>query len=241
MKRLFYITSLLLILAGCSPTSSTTDKRLKELTKRYDKFIALTFDDGPSTLTPRVLDLLEKYDATATFFVIGNQVDSSTEPIIRRAVEMGCEIANHSFTHPYMTKLSPEEQAEQAQKTSAAIEQYAPTPKYFRPPYMDADTTTHSIVPQIFIGGYCPDDWDRNVGVEERVNGLMEVADDGVIFLMHDFKDNNATPEALARVIPDLQSQGYGFVSVSELFAIKKFTPEKGVIYRRIGDVIITK
>ncbi|MBO5276295.1 MAG: polysaccharide deacetylase family protein, partial [Alistipes sp.] len=92
MKQLFYAAALLAItLAGCTPKSAQ-DKRIEELTKRYDKFIALTFDDGPSTLTPKILDILEEYNATATFFVIGNQVDSTTEPIIRRAVSMGCEI-----------------------------------------------------------------------------------------------------------------------------------------------------
>ena len=232
MKQLFYAAVLLAItLAGCTPKSAQ-DKRIEELTKRYDKFIALTFDDGPSTLTPKILDILEEYNATATFFVIGNQVDSTTEPIIRRAVSMGCEIANHSFTHPYMSKLSPEEQIAEAQKTTYAIEQYAPTPKYFRPPYMDADEITHSVVPQIFIGGHCPSDWDSNVSAEERYEVLLERAKDGVIFLLHDFKDNVGTAEALARVLPTLQAQGYGFVSVSELFTIKDVTPQKGIIYR---------
>ena len=68
MKRLFYILAICAIaLSGCAKKSS----RIEELKAKYDKFVALTFDDGPSTLTPRILDLLEKYDATATFFVIG--------------------------------------------------------------------------------------------------------------------------------------------------------------------------
>ncbi len=231
MKRTICIITLFaLALIGCN-TPTTQEKRIAELQKKYDKFIALTFDDGPSTLTPQVLDLLEQYDATATFFVIGNQVDVTTEPIIRRAVELGCEIGNHSFTHPYMTRLSAQEQDEQAKKTSAAVEQYAPTPKYFRPPYMDANETTHNIVPQIFIGGYCPSDWDLNVGVEERINGLLENARDGLIFILHDFKDNNGTPKALKTVIPTLQSQGYGLISVEELFIIKGVEPKKGIIY----------
>ena len=60
MKQLFYAAALLAIsLAGCTPKSAQ-DKRIEELTKRYDKFIALTFDDGPSTLTPKILDILEE-------------------------------------------------------------------------------------------------------------------------------------------------------------------------------------
>ena len=80
MKHLFPIIALCAILLDgcCGQPSKLT--RITRLGKQYDKFIALTFDDGPSSLTPQVLDLLEKYDATATFFVIGNQVDATTEP-----------------------------------------------------------------------------------------------------------------------------------------------------------------
>ena len=231
MRRLFYILAICaLALSSCAKKST----RIEELKEKYDKFVALTFDDGPSTLTPRILDILEKYDATATFFVIGGQVDATTEPTIRRAVEQGCEIGSHSFTHPYMSKLSKQEQLEQSEQTIAAIEKYAPTPKYFRPPYMDADEVTHSVVPQIFIGGYCPSDWDANVGVEERINGLLENVEDGLIFILHDFKDNNGTAEALEVVIPELQKQGYALVSVDELFAIKGVEAKKGIIYDRV-------
>ena len=233
MRRLFYILAICaLALSSCAKKST----RIEELKEKYDKFVALTFDDGPSTLTPRILDILEKYDATATFFVIGGQVDATTEPTIRRAVEQGCEIGSHSFTHPYMSQLSEQEQLKQSEQTIAAIEKYAPTPKYFRPPYMDADEVTHSVVPQIFIGGYCPSDWDANVGVEERIKGLLENVEDGLIFILHDFKDNNGTAEALEVVIPELQKQGYALVSVDELFAIKGVEAKKGIIYDRVKE-----
>ena len=166
--------------------------------------------------------------------MIGGQVDATTEPTIRRAVALGCEVGSHSFTHPYMTKLSEKELRMQSEQTIAAIEQYAPTPRYFRPPYMDADEVTHNVVPQIFIGGYCPSDWDANVSVEERIKGLLENAEDGLIFILHDFKDNNGTAEALEVVIPALQKQGYGLVSVDELFKIKGVEAQKGIIYDRV-------
>ena len=231
MRRLLYILAICSIaLSSCAKKST----RIEELCERYDKFVALTVDDGPSTLTPRILDILEKYDATATFFVIGGQVDATTEQTVCRAVAMGCEIGSHSFTHPYMSKLSEEAQLKQSEQTIAAIEQYAPTPKHFRPPYMAADDVTHSVVPQIFIGGYCPSDWDANVSVEERIKGLLENVEDGLIFILHDFKDNNGTADALEVVIPALQKQGYGLVSVDELFKIKGVEAQKGIIYDRV-------
>lgn len=233
MKRLFYILVICSIaLGGCD--KKTNNSRIEELCGKYDKFVALTFDDGPSTLTPRVLDILEKYDATATFFVIGKNVDASTAPTIRRAVEQGCEIGSHTFSHPHMSKLSKQEQLEQSEQAIAAIEQYAPTPRFFRPPYIDADEVTHSVVPQIFIGGYSPSDWDANVGKDERIKRMLENVEDGLIYILHDFKGNDATVEALEVVIPALQKQGYGLVSVGELFAIKDTKAQKGIIYEKV-------
>ena len=233
MRQIFLSLLAVAMCIGCS-APSPKKQRLDQLKSQYDKFIALTFDDGPSSTTIGILDVLEQYDATATFFVMGQNVNETTRHIIERATSLGCEICNHSFSHPYMSQLSAEEQIEQARKTTQAIEQYTSTPKYFRPPYMDADSTTHRVIPQIFVGGSCPTDWDSSVSVEQRIEGLMQRACDGQIFLLHDFEGNNATPEALKVVIPTLQRLGYGFVSVDELFTLKNFTPQKGVIHKRV-------
>lgn len=70
--------------------------------------IALTFDDGPNLeMTPRVLDLLDEYGITAPFFLIDECITLETEPVARRAFEMGCELNNQSLTHGYMDRMEP--------------------------------------------------------------------------------------------------------------------------------------
>ena len=74
------------------------------------KYIALTFDDGPNTVTtPMVLDVLEKHSAVGTFFLEGNNINEESAKVVKRAVEMGCEIENHSRTHTAFPQLTAEE------------------------------------------------------------------------------------------------------------------------------------
>ena len=234
MKPQFFISlAAVLLLTACGTTNPQAE-RLESLRKNYDKFIALSFDDGPSPTTMQILDLVEQYDIRASFFVIGERITPKTEHIVKRAVALGCDIENHSLTHPRMSQLSAEEQAHEAAATTQIIERYAPTPKYFRPPYIDHNEVTHSQVPQIFIAGYSPKDWDASVGAEERIERLMQNSTDGMIYLLHDFTGNTATVEALKKVIPALMGKGYTFVTVDELFALKGAVPQKGVIYSRV-------
>lgn len=234
MKRaIFTLIVVALLFVGCRTSSPQAD-RLESLRKNYDKFIALSFDDGPSPVTLQIHDLLAEHDSRASFFIIGEKVTPETDHIVKRVLSLGCDIENHSLSHPRMTQLSAEEQASQASATTQIIERYGVTPKYFRPPYIDANEVTHSQVPQIFIGGYCPMDSRANVTTEDRIKGLMEHAADGVIFLLHDFAGNTATVEALKKVIPALKSQGFTFVTVDELFALKGVEPQKGIIYNRV-------
>ena len=70
--------------------------------------------------------------------------------------------------------------------------------------------------------------------MEQRIEGYLKAAEDGVIFLMHDFEGNGATAEALEVILPRLKEEGYGFVTVAELFAVKGVTPQKGVRYSKV-------
>lgn len=199
---------------------------------RHKGYIALTFDDGPSSTTMEILDVMEEFGARGSFFLIGSNINDSSAEAMQRAVAMGCEVENHSFTHPHMTELDSDARRDEVALTTAAITKYLERePQFFRAPYIDEDDQLHRIIPLIFIGGYCPRDWDANVSVEERVEGLMANAADGQIFLLHDFEGNAATAETLRRVIPALQKEGYKFLTVSELFQQQKVSPRKGVRY----------
>lgn len=185
--------------------------------------IALTFDDGPNiTTTLSVLKLLEKYQVRASFFIVGNNITESTERIIRRANDMGCEINNHSRSHNYMNKLSEEEIKAEVDFVSDKVEEITgkPTP-FFRPPYIAVNETMYESIDMPFICGYGCNDWDPKVTVEERINGVLENVQDGTIILLHDAQGNNATVEALDTIIPSLLEQGYQFATVSELFEAK--------------------
>ena len=238
MQRIFITILSLLTLVGCGSEESilgVSKERVEYLRENYSKFIALSFDDGPSLTTMQMLDVMERYDARASFFIIGSRITEQTEASMHRAVKMGCDIENHSLTHRHLPQLSAEEQREEGARTTSLIEQYTGrTPMFFRAPYLDADETTHSVVPQPFIGGIGPSDWNKEVTVEQRIEGYLKVAEDGVIFLMHDFEGNGATAEALEVILPRLKAEGYGFVTVAELFAVKGVTPQKGIRYDKV-------
>lgn len=240
MRLIFTIIISALTLVACESAEPTilgvSAERVAFLRDRYEHFVALSFDDGPNlSTTMHILDVMERNDARGSFFIIGSNLTDESAAAVRRAVEMGCDVENHSLTHPYMSRLTAEEQRTEAEQTTALIEKYASRrPLLFRPPYLDADATTHSVVPQIFIGGVGPADWDANVLLNERIEGLVEAATDGAILLMHDFAGNDLTAEALEVVLPRLAAKGYGFVTVAELFAVKGITPRKGIRYDRV-------
>lgn len=238
MRRFFITIFSLLALVAChkaEPILGVSAERVKYLRENYSKFVALSFDDGPSLTTMQMLDVMERYDARGSFFIIGSRINEQTEASMHRAVKMGCDVENHSLTHCHLPQLSAEEQREEAARTTALIEQYVGrTPQLFRAPYLDADSVTHAVVPQIFIGGRGPADWNKDVPTEERIEGYLKAAEDGVIFLMHDFEGNGATAEALEVILPRLKEEGYGLVTVAELFAVKGVTPQKGVRYDKV-------
>lgn len=238
MRRFFIMIFSLMALMAChkaEPILGVSAERVEYLRENYSKFVALSFDDGPSLTTMQMLDVMERYDARGSFFIIGSRINEQTEASMHRAVKMGCDVENHSLTHRHLPQLSAEEQREEAARTTALIEQYVGrTPQLFRAPYLDADSVTHAVVPQIFIGGRGPADWNKDVPTEERIEGYLKAAEDGVIFLMHDFEGNGATAEALEVILPRLKEEGYGLVTVAELFAVKGVTPQKGVRYDKV-------
>lgn len=225
----------LLILSGCAaPKSTPTTTSAFEPSSappqtettatsivQPDKLIALTFDDGPSVRTmAEVLDLLAQYDAKATFFVIGRKINSGTTPVLQRAVNEGHEIANHSMDHVQMAELTDEEimaQVEDCQKAvkdAVGVDMY-----YFRAPFGSIDDRMRKMIKMPFMS-YGAAAGDGTIGsiAEDRAWRITSKAYDGCIVLMHCFQGNDETVKALAIILPELQAQGYEFVTLTELF-----------------------
>ncbi|GAB6932611.1 polysaccharide deacetylase family protein [Calditerricola satsumensis] len=97
--------------------------------------VALSFDDGPDlTFTPRILDVLREHGVKATFFVVGNRVAAHPD-VVKRMVREGHVVANHSWDHPNLAKMSPEKVRMQLVRAEDVIFRVAGyRPKLFRPP-----------------------------------------------------------------------------------------------------------
>ena len=202
------------------------------------KYLALSFDDGPNLTTEtKMLDILAKHKVPATFFVIGNNITDETAENMRRAIRQGCEIGNHSLSHPMMSQMDEAQVREEVSTTSGLIEKITGArPKLFRPPYIDVKPELYDWINLTFICGKGCQDWEASVGKEARREGIIASAEPGAIYLLHDFEGNEATVEALDEAIPVLKEQGYVFVTVSELFARLKCDPDGHTLYSVVPD-----
>ncbi|MDE6021835.1 MAG: polysaccharide deacetylase family protein [Ruminococcus sp.] len=200
------------------------------------KLIALTFDDGPNTTTTNeVLDILEKYNAAASFFLIGDNINDESAAVVKRAYDMGCEIDNHSKTHPNMSELTAEEIIEQIEYVDKYVyEITGEYTKFFRPPFIDTSQTMYDVIDKPFICGVGCNDFMDNVTAQERADSVIASAKDGAIILLHDARGNYQTVEALKTIIPTLQADGYEFVTLTELFEHQGETPNETQLYSQV-------
>lgn len=188
------------------------------------KKIALTFDDGPHPVkTPKILDLLDKYGVKATFFIVGANAEAYPE-IIAREAQSGHELANHSFTHPRLSKLTESEIKAEIERTDAAIKKAAGvTPKLFRPPEGAYSRDIVKIAAEngkeTVIWTVDTMDWAKTPR-DAMVENVKANVTFGSIILFHDCtRDGTFTLEALEVLLPYLKSQGYEFVTVSSLIS----------------------
>ena len=198
-----------------------------------NKFLALSFDDGPNltgSVMNDMLDVLEKHEVSGSFFLIGNKINAQNETVIKRAMSLGCDIENHSWSHPdaVKEKLSKEQIREEFQKTNDLIFSLTEKhPEFFRPPYISVNKLMYKNIPLPFICGHACDDWITDYSVDELLEKMLRGANDGVIFLLHVGETNAKTVKVVDRAIPILKSQGYEFLTVPELFGKKKIKPKR--------------
>lgn len=191
--------------------------------------VALTFDDGPSKYTATILDQLEKYGAHATFFVVGNRV-ASYPKTLKRAYELGCEIGNHSWSHPSLSSISVSAMKQEISKTDEAVEKVLGIkPDLLRPPYgaVDDDVKKYAGKPLIHWS-IDTRDWEHRTK-SKTVSSVLNNVRDGSIVLMHDIY--SATAEAAVVLIPALIQKGYQLVTVSELAEYRGVNLKDGKIY----------
>lgn len=196
---------------------------------RDRKLLILTFDDGPSDeYTPRVLTALEKANARATFFMMGSKV-AGREHLLRRMVHNGCEIGCHMWNHEFITG-DPEVIRDSLGRTREAIRAASGvSPVLMRPPGGVSSPESLELVSQMNLGIICwnvdPRDWDT-LDTASTVEHVLANAADGKIVIMHDIYE--PTARAAEILIPELVSQGYELVSVSEAAAARGgITPGK--------------
>ena len=198
-----------------------------------ERVVALTFDDGPSPYTtPAVLDALKKYKAKATFFVVGQMV-SHRESLLKRMVDEGHVVGNHSFSHPYHP---PEAKAKYELKLTnqliyKAIGAY---PTLFRPPGGVMDSWTAKIakangLASVIWTGSSADTATKDPNVV--YNNVVAAAHPGAIILMHDVKPHTAA--AVPRILATLAKKGYKFVTVPQMLDIW----EKAVEKAKLGEL----
>lgn len=224
-----------------APTESTdTTVRIDYELDPSKPTIALTFDDGPNTTTTaEILDLLEKYQVRASFFLIGSNLNDETAKVVKRAYDLGCDIENHSMTHSYMDKMTAEEIADEINTLNGKIYDITgEAPKFFRPPYIAVNNVMYDTIDMTFISGLGCNDWDEKVTTDRRVLVLQRRAKDGLIFLLHDAEGNSQTVEALDEAIPYLLEQGFQFATISELFELKgvEVSGDDTNIYTDLGE-----
>jgi peptidoglycan/xylan/chitin deacetylase (PgdA/CDA1 family) len=190
-----------------------------EIDCTQQKCIALTFDDGPSTATPQLLDLLKAKDAKATFFVLGLEIEKYPNVLNRMIVE-GHEIGNHTYHHKNLKHLTPPEVSAEINTTQDLI--YLLTgyrPHILRPPGGNYNINDPMLADYpIILWSADPWDWKhRNPAIID--SETIPQIQPGSILLLHDIYPTSV--EAVPNIIDNLKTQGYSFVTVSELFGWK--------------------
>ena len=184
------------------------------------KFIALTFDDGPSIYTERIIELLKEYDVNATFFILGNKVEPYKD-VLKKSLLYGNEIGNHSYNHKWLIKLDDDEIIEQINKTQEIIKNnLGYTPTLFRPTYGSLNESVKKDTNlKIILWNVDTLDW-KYKNVNTIVSRATKNLKDGNIILMHETYKRSY--EALKKIIPIIKEKGFTFVTISELEEIKQ-------------------
>ncbi|XEC93113.1 polysaccharide deacetylase family protein [Paenibacillus tarimensis] len=198
---------------------------------RVEREIALTFDDGPDPeYTPKLLDLLAKYEAKATFFVVGVNAERNPELLVRMKDE-GHNIGIHNYVHKSNWLMRPKAVKKQIHRTSEVIKKATGSKSaFYRPPWGIVNLFDFSNLGylQIILWSSMFGDWRRRVGVDRLTKRMMKKLRPGEVVLLHDCGTTlGADQEAPANMLRALEiylregrKRGYRFVTISEMIEL---------------------
>jgi peptidoglycan/xylan/chitin deacetylase (PgdA/CDA1 family) len=230
-NRLFFgaVSGLLLLVVGLCYTGAASAAEPVTIWcgPSSEHEVAITFDDGPSPVyTPQILALLKKYNAKATFFVLGRKVEQFPQ-VIKAMAEDGHEIGNHTFDHPRLTQTAKPKCEREIERTRLDLELLgcADQPHLVRPPYSayDKQLTTYltHTKRELVLWSLDSGDW-KGLNADTIVHNVLDRVKNGSIIIFHDSDekdkaDRRPTIEALKVILPTLQARGYRMVTVSDL------------------------
>jgi peptidoglycan/xylan/chitin deacetylase (PgdA/CDA1 family) len=197
-----------------------------------DDVVALTFDDGPSPWTGPILDLLAAHESHATFFALGCLADADgAEQTLRRILQTGSEIGNHTFSHPSLPELDDDSIRDELERGGVAIEEASGTTlRYWRPPFFHVDERVREVVAPLGLQevGCAMMPWDWEWDAARSATFVVERLQRGSIVCMHDGRPPDEPAElsaptreasvAAVRMILDAMSErGLLSVTISDL------------------------
>lgn len=190
--------------------------------------VALSFDDAPdANFTPQILNVLKHYGVKATFFIVGNRAEAHPD-IVKRIVQEGHAIGNHSYNHPNLPKVTDNEFHFQVQHTSQIIQNITGySPKLFRPPYGNVNGNQ---IEWLASQNYTIVNWNvdsldwKSLNAEQVYSNVMGHTMPGSIVLQHGAggtgEDLTGTVGALPKIIEKLQADGVKLVTIPELISV---------------------
>lgn len=199
---------------------------------RSEKYVALTFDDGPSgRYTRHLLEGLRERDVKATFFLCGYRIAQYPE-LTRQLYAEGHEIGYHGYSHRVITQMSRRDIARELQDTQALLPENC-NPQFLRPPEGKTSDALIQVAQArkfaVLSWSVDPQDWATRdaVAVESAV---LRTVQDGDVILLHDMTDSSV--QAALEIVDRLKEEGFRFVTVSQLAELRNVTIIPGRIYR---------
>ena len=199
-----------------------------------DHVVALTFDDGPAPWTEPIARVLERHGGHGTFFAIGEAVATDEgRRIVRRLLDRGHEVGNHTWTHADLQQTDDAAIADEMRRTSAVLAEVAGRPvECWRAPFFRSDERVRTAVGdlagrEVWFSAM-PGDWD--IPAEETARGVLADLEPGDIVVLHDGRPANEPPElswptreatvrAVGLILEEMGRRGLRSVTISELLA----------------------